>query len=191
MNKGDDRAGSKADILEPEPDVEQHTDRGDDHRNDRIHTHLGADGGADILCGNIFRRNTIIFIHILSERFTLLKIQSLRLKDNLGGILDRLYLDVRIPCDLFQIRDHLAVDLIQRIFLVECYIGRCSAHKIKTVVHGADASCMIDAHEHEAAQTHDNGDCKENLTFAHKIESPAFLEQLAVYFPVPDPHSIE
>ena len=74
MHQGDDRAGCEADIFEAEPDVQQHTDRRDDHGHDRIGAHLGTYGRADVLGMDVRCGNTVVLFHIVGKCFTLLQI---------------------------------------------------------------------------------------------------------------------
>ena len=185
------RAGSKADVFETEPDVEQHTDRSDNYRNDCVCPHLRAYSRTDIFSCDICCRNSVVLFHILCKIFTLIQIQRLRLEDNLVRSLNGLHLDVHISCDVLQIRNHLTVDLIQRIFFVEGYGRGRSADKVEAVVHRSDSARMVDAHEHEPAQAENDGDCEKDSAFSKEIDGLSLLELFAVYFPVPNAEGIE
>ena len=112
MEKRNDRACGKADILEPEPDVEQHTDRCHDHRHNSILPHLGTDGCTDIFCGNLVFIRLELTAHCRIECLTLIQIQCLCLEDHLAGAFHLLHLYVVVPGYVLDHRNDFLVDLL-------------------------------------------------------------------------------
>ena len=191
MHQGYDRAGRKPDILKSEPDVDQHTDCCYDHCDNRVRTHLGTYGTADIPNLDILLGHPVVIRHILRKRFSFRQILSLCLEYYLCSILNSLYLNIRVSGNLFQIRNHLAVNLIQRVLLIKCYRSRCTAHEIKAVVHSADSARVIDSHPHESAQAHNNRNDKEYSAFSEEIDRFTLLKFLRVKLLISDAYCIE
>ena len=190
MHERQHRAGRETDILEAEPDVQQHADRRDEHRDHSVCPHLGADCGADVLCRDLLG-HTEVFLHIGLKCFTFVEIQCLGLEHNLVRSLDCLYLDIFVPCDVFQFRDHLAVDLIQSIFFVKCHGGRRTACKIKAVIHCPDTARMVDAHAYKSADAQQDRDNEEDFSLSKEIDRFSRSFHASVNLRVPDPQRVE
>ena len=190
MHKRQHRAGRETDILKAEPDVEQHADRRDEHRDHSVCPHLGADCGADILCRDLLG-HTEVFLHISLECFTFVEIQCLSLEHNLVRSLDCLYLDISVPCDVLQLRDHLAVDLIQSIFFIKCHGGRRTACEIKAVIHSPDAARLVDPHAHKSADAQQDRDNEEDLSPSDEVDGLPRRLDASVNLRVSDPQRVE
>ena len=115
MYQSDYRAGRETEVLEPEPDIYQHAQRCDYNCHNRICPHFRTYCGADIFCLDIICLHTVVLIHIAFEFLTGLQIQSLSLEYDVCTVSYRLYLDVIVSGNLFQIRNHLIVNLVQCI----------------------------------------------------------------------------
>ena len=190
MYKGNHRACSETDVFEAEPDIQQHADRSQDHGHSRVSPHFRAYSRADVLRSDFFSHAEFI-LHICRKCFTLVQIQCLCLKYYLICSLNSLNLNIIVACDIFQVRDHLAVYLIQSIFFVKCNCRRCTACKVKTVIHSADAARMVDAHSHEAADTQQDRNNKEYFSLSKEVDGLSRSFDPAVYFRIPDSQRIE
>ena len=190
MYQREHSAGGKPDVFEPEPDIKQHTDRSDGHGDNRVLPHLRAYRGADILCGDLFC-HAKVFLHVCLERFTLFKVQGLCLEYDLVSPFYCLDLNVHIPCDVFQLRYHMTVNLIQRVFFIKCDCGCSTARKIKAVIHGADTARLIDPHSHESADTQKGRGNKEHFSLSKEVDRLSRHLDPAVHFRIPDSQRIE
>ena len=104
MQQGDHGAGPKADILKPEPDINQHAQSGDKHRNNGIRLHLTADGRADGFRGNLLCIYLEIFYHSALESFSFVGVQGTGLENHLIGSLHLLCLNISVSCNVFDQR---------------------------------------------------------------------------------------
>ena len=133
MQKRGDSTRCETDILESEPDIDEHKYRGNDNRHDGILPHLFTDGRADILRG--YQR----LIHLeavgerLVQRLTRIQAERLGLNDNLVRVCNLLRLDIGIPGHFFHDRHDFFIYLFNRIIFVKCYICRRTAFKLQAV----------------------------------------------------------
>ena len=77
--------GCKSYILEPDPDIDQHKDRCDDHGNNRIMFYFLADGSADVLCSDCCIAQIKCLRQLLVQFRTFVKIQLFCLDNHLRG----------------------------------------------------------------------------------------------------------
>ena len=191
MHKCDDRTCSEPDILKPEPDINQHTDRSYNDRNNSVSTHLRTYSTTDIPDFNILLCHSVVIRHILCKCFSFGEIECLGLEYNLRAVLYSLHLNVRISCNILQIRNHLFIHFIQCIFLVKGYCRRRTANEVKTVIHSADSARMVDAHTDKSAHAQNNGNNEENSPFSEEIDRFAFFQFLCIQLLISDSDRIE
>src|SRR5699024_6635385 len=87
VEQGQDRACGKTDVLEPEPDVEEHEHRGDDYSHDGVGPHLAADRGADVLKCDQRVVHLEVVHHGLVQGLAGVKVQGGGLEDDLAASL--------------------------------------------------------------------------------------------------------
>ena len=143
----------KTDIFKSEPDIQQHTDRCDDDRNNRIGTHLTADRCTDILMRNLLCYTKITLQHFDDFR-TLFICQHSGLDRYCIGTFDLSCLNIVISDNLCDRRFDLVIDLLQLIFFLKRYRERCSARKLQTVIQDVAVCFLIHSHKYSAEQNH-------------------------------------
>ena len=190
MNQSQHCAGREANVFETEPDIQQHTDRGNDNCHSRVRAHLGADCRADIFCHKLLGHAELV-LHICLERLTFRQIQCLRLKYDLVRAFYSLYLNIVISRDILKLRDHPAVDLLESIFPVKCHGSRSTAREVKAVIHCPHASGLIDSHSHKSADAQQYGNDEEHFSLTKEVNGFSRLFHTAVYFRSTDTDGIE
>src|SRR5574344_721803 len=73
MQQCDHGACTEPDILEPQPDIDQHTERCDCHCKECIRLHLTADGRADGFRRNFPGVHTKVINHYIFKAFSLIQ----------------------------------------------------------------------------------------------------------------------
>ena len=170
MDQGKHRGGAEPPVAEPEPDIDQHQNHGDDDGRKRIRLHLLTDGGADGLALNIRFLHTERRLELLIQLLPLTHVQAAGLDDDLITSCDSLHLHIGVAGDFFKDRDNLVIQLFQCVALVERDAGGCTADKIKAVIEGPLSPSRIDAHREEAAQDHTGRDGEEEFSVLQHIQ---------------------
>ena len=122
MYQGCHRTGRKPYILEPEPNVEQHTYGSYDNCHYRIASHLIADRRGNTLC----RNQAFIYIEALFERLIqrlpFIQSQFPRLDNNLVRSGNLLCLNIRISCHSLDNRFYLGINIRNAHILIKGHI---------------------------------------------------------------------
>ena len=175
MCKADDRGSAEAGILESEPDVNQHQDKCHNDRIESSRLHFGTDRGTDRLGGDVVLVYAELVLQSHCKCRTLCLIELLGLENHFAAARDLLYLRVRVSCHLCDHRDDLLVDLIEAHVLVECDVGRCTAHEIKAVVQSAFSAGCVERHACKSRDDHNTGDREDDLPLACEVNDPGIF----------------
>ena len=162
MHQRCNTADAETQILEPDPDIDQHADNGNHHRNDRIGLHLVTDRGTDGLGGDHILRHTEILDQRRIQRLSLLYIQTVGLKDDLIGLLHILYL-YGTAGHLLDHRHHSCSGFLQGHALVKCHRRCGTALKLQTVIQHITGLGLIDTHDHESGYDHSQRNSEEKI----------------------------
>ena len=176
MKKCKYRTACKADILEAEPDVKKHEDRSYDNRYDSVSSHLIADSSGNILRCDQTCIYIKIFLQCLIQCFSFLKIQRTCFDHYLISSLHLGRLYILITCHCLNNRCYLGIDLLDIHLFIEGYIGRSTAGKLQTVIHGfVTDHITVDQHSYRSAKDQDNGNSKEDFSLSNEIYNLTFL----------------
>ena len=175
MDQSQYGTGTETDILETQPDVDQHTDCCDDNSNDRILTHFITYSRGNALCGDRRFIYTKFFIQFLAKFCSLIQGKFSCLDDNLVGTAYFCSLDICITGYFLYNRFYFFIDLFDGVIFVEGYICRSTAHKLKAVVQCFLTALAVDQHGSRTGDHAYDRDCKENLFMFQEIDCVMFL----------------
>ena len=182
MHQGENRTACECDVLEPEPDVKQHADGGDDGGHDGILLHLLGDCTGDGLGSDLFLIHAELLCKRCIQLLALFHIESSCLDDNFVGAGNLLGLHIRIPGYLFHNRNDFRGNLLQAHVLIEGNIGGGTALELHAVVQDILAAGSVDSHGCKAGNDHGTGQRQENLSVLEHLSRLAVFLYAVVLF---------
>ena len=165
MDQGNDSAGTKSEIAETDPDIDQDADGRNNNRYYRRPSHLAADSTADILLSDrLIRIDAVFLAQSITHIASLLCSQNRSLDDDLiaSGYILELY--IRGSSVLLEDLHKLLLICARNIQgLIEHNSHSCTAGEVKAVIEGLAAGSRMDTHGDKTDHDQDNGDRIGNL----------------------------
>ena len=175
MNQGCNSAGAETDVLETEPDIDQHAGSCYHYRNDCFPSHFTADGGADGFCRNLLLIHAEAIRQGIIQLFSFRHIQCPGFENYLIGSLYLLGLHVSVAGNLLDHGNHIGIDILNGHIFIKGNVGGGTADELQAVVQALAGSSLVHTHKYEACNNQDDGNCKKYRFFGKEVHRLLFL----------------